>query len=78
MRSMSIGVVARLPPDICYHECICHDASLTGDFTALVGFEPGSPDSEFDTLFTRPPRRDSRVVLVDPFVFFPRRTGIKV
>ena len=38
---------------------------------ALVGFEPGSTDPEFDTLSTRPPRRDSRVVLVDPFVFFP-------
>ena len=33
-------------------------ASLTGGFTALVGFEPGSPDPEFDTLSTRPPRRD--------------------
>ena len=49
--------VGQLPPDIVTTNV--YAVSLTGGFMALTRFEPGSPDSEFDTLSTRPPRRDS-------------------
>ena len=44
-------------------------ASLSG-FTALVGFELGSPDPEFDMSSTRPPRRDGEDALIFPFFIF--------
>ena len=71
-----LGEVVRLPPDIVTTNV--YVVSLTGGFMALTGFELGSPDSEFDTLSTRPPRRDSYGVLEVPFVLFPRSTGIQI